>query len=68
MKPLDEGVFSSTPPTRPSGPATTLFTLFVCSTVNWSKSVRTPALHSVQTKVSEQQSAADGTVLSEKTV
>ena len=30
------------------------FRLFECSTLNWSKSRRTPALHSVQMKVSEQ--------------
>ena len=36
------------------------FRLFDCSTLNWSKSTRTPALHSVQMKVSEQYSSAEG--------
>ena len=35
-------------------PVTTDFRLFDCSTLKWSKSTRTPALHSVQMKVSEQ--------------
>ena len=38
-------------------PVTTDFRLFDCSTLNWSKSTRTPALHSVQMKVSEQHSS-----------
>ena len=37
-------------------PVTTDCRLFDCSTLNWSKSTRTPALHSVQMKVSEQHS------------
>ena len=36
------------------------FRLFDCSTLNCSKSTRTPALHSVQVKVSEQYSSAEG--------
>ena len=35
------------------------FRLFDCSTLNWSKSTRTPALHSVQMKVSEQHSSVE---------
>ena len=38
-------------------PVTTDFRLFDGSTLNWSKSTRTPALHSVQMKVSEQHSS-----------
>ena len=37
-------------------PVTTDFRLFDCSTLNWPKSTRTPALHSMQMKVSEQHS------------
>ena len=40
-------------------PVTTDFRLFDCSTLNWSKSTRTPALHSVQMKVSEQHSSVE---------
>ena len=40
-------------------PFTTDFRLFDCSTLNWSKSTRTPALHSVQMKVSEQHSSVE---------
>ena len=40
-------------------PVMTNFKLFVCSTLNWSKSTRTPALHSVQMKVSEQHSLVE---------
>ena len=40
-------------------PVMTNFKLFVCSTSNWSKSTRTPALHSVQMKVSEQHSSVE---------
>ena len=40
-------------------PVTTDFRLFDCSTLNWSKNTRTPALHSVQMKVSEQHSSVE---------
>ena len=40
-------------------PVTTDFRLFDCSTLNWSKSTRTLALHSVQMKVSEQHSSVE---------
>ena len=40
-------------------PFTTDFRLFDCSTLNWSKNTRTPALHSVQMKVSEQHSSVE---------
>ena len=40
-------------------PVTTDFRLFDCFTLNWSKSTRTPTLHSVQMKVSEQHSSVE---------
>ena len=40
-------------------PVMTDFRLFECSTLNWSKSRRTPALHSVQMKVSEQHTSVE---------
>ena len=40
-------------------PVTTDFRLFDCSTLNWSKNTRTPALHSVQMKVSELHSSVE---------
>ena len=40
-------------------PVTMDFRLFDCSTLNWSKSMQTPALHSVQMKVSEQHSSVE---------
>ena len=40
-------------------PVSTDFRLFDCSTLNWSKSTRTPALHRVQMKVSEQHSSVE---------
>ena len=40
-------------------PVTTDFRLFDCSTLNWSKSTRTLALHSEQMKVSEQHSSVE---------
>ena len=40
-------------------PVTTNFRLFDCSNLNWSKSTRTPALRSVQMKVSEQHSSVE---------
>ena len=40
-------------------PVTTDFRLFVCSNLNWSKSTRTPALHSVQMNVSAQHSSVE---------
>ena len=54
-KPSSQRLFAS----RLSGrceqrPVTTDIRLFDCSTLNWSKSTRTAALHSVQMKVSEQ--------------
>ena len=42
-----------------SSPVMTDFRLFDCSTLNWSKSTRIPALHSVQMKVSEQHSSVE---------
>ena len=40
-------------------PFRTDFRLVDCCTLNWSKSTRTPALHSVQMKVSEQHSSVE---------